>query len=115
MKFLYKTSNDEYQKFEVGAYAHIIIFNDSPVNYLEFSLNGDSQNGVILPKEGIEFRDVNLNTVYVKNLNAGADVPFRIWAYGKREILYSKNQIQSTEYSPKTLDNFSSIKRVFVK
>lgn len=117
MKFLYTTSKNEYQKFEVGAFAHVIIFNDSTSNYLQFSLTGASQDGVVLPNEGIEFRDANLNTIYINSLNTGSHAPFRLWAYGKRNLLYSQQQQAQSDFSPKLLElqNFSQIKRVFSK
>jgi hypothetical protein len=83
MFFKVDTSTDEWIRCDLGTYSHLIIFNDGATNYIAISTNGSSIDGVIFPNEGIEFRDLNESTIFVKSYTSGLHSNFRLWCYGQ--------------------------------
>jgi len=82
MQFINNASTDNYKKFVLGVNRHLIISNDSISNYLAFSLNGQSIDGVLYPQESIELLDSWINEIFVKSLNTGQSCSFRLFSYG---------------------------------
>lgn len=88
MIFKMGNSTDNYIRLDLGGLAHITLFNDSLGNVLNFSVDGNTTSGLIY-NEGIEFRDINLESIYIKSNIAGASCPFRLWAYGEARKIYT--------------------------
>lgn len=99
MNFKAATSTDNWQRIDVGSYPHVIIFNDSTINYLAISSTGNSIDGVIFPQEGIEFRDLNEPMLYIKSFNSGQSCNYRIFAFGQTLI----QQVQSENLKKTTV------------
>lgn len=83
LTYFYGATLDTFQRFSASGKAHMIITNDSSTNDLEFSENGSSVSGHILPNEGLDFHNVNLESIFVKSKIAGNSCPFRVWFYGE--------------------------------
>jgi len=82
MNFIADITTENWKKYELGSYPHLIIMNDNPTNLLAFSENGNTITGIIFPNEGIEFRDANLNVIYFKDYINSLHASFRVWAFG---------------------------------
>ena len=83
------TTTDSYRKYSGSQSTHFVIFNDSTTNKLDISIDGQTKIGQINESEGIDFRDVNLDDIYVKSTSAGNSCTFRIWFIGSRKQLYN--------------------------
>lgn len=94
MIFISGNSSDSYKRVDLGGLAHITIFNDSIGNALNFSNDGSSIIGTLY-NEGIEFRDINLDSIYIKSAVVGAPCAFRLWSYGERRTIYKNTQQDS--------------------
>lgn len=99
MTFTSGASSDNYKRFDLGNFAHILIFNDSVANQLSFSIDGVTEIGFLF-NGGIEFRDANIQTIYVKSRVAGASCNYRIWGFGVRNVVYPQQQNNNTNNSP---------------
>lgn len=88
------TINDFTIEMNIGEFPHLLIFNDSVANILQYST--DNVNfGDILNGEGIEFEDANASTVWIKNKVPGANVVYRVKAWGSRKMMYPTELGQS--------------------
>jgi hypothetical protein len=83
-------TTDAYRKFSGSQTTHLIIFNDSTTNKLDISIDGQNKIGQINESEGIDFRDVNLDDIYIKSTSAGNSCNFRLWFFGSRKQLYQE-------------------------
>jgi len=75
-----------FQKVLITEDAHLIISNDSDIYDLYYSYDGSKIEGILYGKETIELRDLNKNEIYIKS--DVANVPYRIYSFGNRDIIY---------------------------
>lgn len=100
LQFFAGTTNDVYKRFDGGNTTHFILFNDHASNSLQFSFDGQNTKGVILPGEGIEFLDVQVNTIHLKNYVTGNDCIYRLWFTGEKVQLDAEgNKIETSQRS----------------
>lgn len=100
MIFSYGDTTDNYRRIDLSNTAHLIIFNDSVANVLSISLDGLTEIGFFY-NGGVEFRDINIQSVFVKSRTPGASCSFRVWGYGDKRIIYPPEQARE---SIKTVD-----------
>lgn len=95
-------SPNEFLKFNTLGLAHFIIANDSLVNDIDFSYTGVTVHGIIRKNETAEFRDVNMDYIYVKSSVYGLSAGVRLFVFGDRKILYGMNDNTNQQnYIPK--------------
>jgi len=94
MNFIKDSSTNTFKKYELGDYPSFTIFNDETLNgyWIEFSVNGDSIDGIVFQNEGIEFRDAFVDRIYIRSYNPNTPCNFRIWSYGKSVSQQFTNQ-----------------------
>lgn len=95
MVYYSDTSKDNFVKYNGSGSAHCIIMNDDSSNDLEFSLDGSSVKGVIKANEGIDFRNVNFDSIYIRSRTTGNSAPFRLWLFGNRDEV-TPNPVKDT-------------------
>ena len=104
-------TTDNFRRYNSSETAHFILSNDSPLNDLEFSIDGTAVVGMLLPEEQIEIRDANVNELHVRSRVAGAACPFRLWYFGKRNVVYPEAQQAQAERSVKVQKTFKVVPR----
>jgi hypothetical protein len=105
MYFKVDTSTNEWIRCDIGTYSHLLIFNDGNSNYIAISTNGSSVDGVIFPNEGIEFRDLNESTIFVKSYSPNLHSNFRIWGYGQGFSQQLETLSRNTITVPKNINS----------
>jgi len=106
MQFINNATTDDFQKFVLGVNRHLIISNDSISNYMVFSLNGQSVDGVLYPQETIELLDSWINEIFVKSLNTGASCAFRLFAYGSDRSPQFQELQNNNDYKKVNLNSY---------
>ncbi len=99
MFFINGTTTDNYIRYDLGGNSHFMLANDSVANLLSFSENGQTELG-FLYGEIAEFRDANLQTIFIKSRSAGLSCNFRLWAYGQKNVVYPVAQSNQVNFSP---------------
>lgn len=92
--YIESTTTNEFKRYDISGYAHLTIINDSNVNTLIFSFDGNNIDGKLYPGETLELLDLNEQSIYLRNFIADAGVSFRMWVYGKQRVIYDKEKIQ---------------------
>ena len=109
------SSTNNWVKLYLSPFAHVTIFNDSVANPLAISFDGQNIDGFFL-NEGVEFRDLNAEFVYIKSYNAGAPANFRLWAYGDTSVIYTvqnRGNISDNPNIPKNYNPYAFPKKLF--
>lgn len=106
MNFKSGTTTDNFFRIALGQNSHLILFNDTATGALAFSFNGSVIDG-FLYQEGIEFKDLNEDTIFVKSYNAGSPVNYRLFSYGLRKIVYPAEQEKQSIVSPDVPQDYS--------
>lgn len=77
------TTSDNYKQLNGSGSAHFIIMNDNTAgNELSYSKDGQNTSGRIKAGEGIDFRDVNFESIWIKSYTAGNTCAYRVWFFG---------------------------------
>lgn len=86
MKWYYPAGGNQVATTNYGRYfigfkaSNLMVINDSETDDLEFSFDGSTSHGHVLPGEPLNLGDVELSEIYIKG-KAGEG--FRLWAYAK--------------------------------
>ena len=77
-----QTAQTTFQVFNIGFKAvNLVIVNDSGTDDIEFSWDGATTHGHIIPGEPLNLGDLDFSEIWIKK-SAGA-ATFRIWAYAR--------------------------------